>query len=64
QAAVNTRTQRTVKPFARLSLLSGFTFEELKFKLPAFVEPALFGELLQDQPPEPTLDNAPEARLR
>ena len=58
------RTQRTGKPFARLLLLNGFTFEALKFKFPAFVEPALFGELLQEYPFEPTFVNAPEVRLR
>ncbi|MCX4302382.1 MAG: hypothetical protein OSJ35_09200 [Alistipes sp.] len=45
-------------------LLNGFTFEALKFKFPAFVEPALFGELLQEYPFEPTFVNAPEVRLR
>ena len=47
QAAVNTRTQRTGMAVARFPLLSGFTFEALKFKYPAFVEPALYGALLQ-----------------
>ena len=47
QAAVNTRTQRTEKPFPRLLLLSGYTLPELKFKLPAFAEEESYGELLQ-----------------
>ena len=62
QAAVNPWTQRTGRPFARLLSFSGFTFEELKFKFPAFV--ADDGEQLQEYPFVLTLASSPLLLLR